>query len=176
MFSALATFISSLSPIQRVTIAIGILGALAAVVAAILAWIPLWQQRRKQRLLQRRFGAEFFDAGAIARSTRYYIPPFCVNVDPTEEAEIRLVFPVKEPLFEAIDRFLTEEPSYRHCLLLADSGMGKSSFVLNYYARNQRRPQRRRHRLVVVPLEIPKDLEHINAIENPQDTALIHDA
>src|SRR5215510_7857773 len=42
------------------------------------------------------------------------------------------------------------------------------SFVLNYYVRNRRRPKRKRHRLVVVPLNDPKADEHIAGIENPQ--------
>jgi uncharacterized protein YjbI with pentapeptide repeats len=81
-----------------------------------------------------------------------------------------------ESLFEVVDKFLMAYSPHRHLLLLADSGMGKSSFVLNYYVRNCHRPKRKRHQLVVVPLNAPKADEHIADIENPQDAMLFLDA
>ncbi|NUO81410.1 hypothetical protein HUU05_15135, partial [candidate division KSB1 bacterium] len=126
---------------------LGILGAIASIVSAILAWLalwPIWQQRRTQRVLERSFGSELYGPETIERSTRFYIPPNCSSVDPAQEAEIRRVEVTEEKLFEKVDKHLAKDNPHRHLLLLADSGMGKSSFVLNYYARNQRLPERKR--------------------------------
>jgi DNA replicative helicase MCM subunit Mcm2 (Cdc46/Mcm family) len=60
---------------------------------------------------------------------------------------MRQVITTQEDLFAAVDKHLADDSLYRHILLLADSGMGKSSFVLNYYARNQELPTRKRQRL-----------------------------
>ncbi len=110
------------------------IGALAAVAAAWFAYLPYHQQRRTQRVLEKSFGSELYTPEVIANSTRYYVPPNCSSVDPGQEAEIRQVKVTKQKLFEMVDEHLAEESANRHLLLLADSGMGKSSFVLNYYA------------------------------------------
>ncbi|MCK6559441.1 DUF1566 domain-containing protein [candidate division KSB1 bacterium] len=154
---------------------IGILGALASVVTAIFGY-PVWKQWRTQRLLEKSFGAELYDRGTIERSTHYYIRPNCSSIDPAQEAEIRQVVVTKEGLFEKIDEYLSVEPHSRHLLLLADSGMGKSSFVLNYYADNQDRAKRSRHRLAVIPLGIPNVNEVIAKIDNKRDTVIFLDA
>ena len=82
----------------------------------------------------------------------------------------------EERLFEVLDRFLSKDTSYRHMFLLADSGMGKSSCMLNYYVRNQRRLGKRRHRLVVVPLGIPDADAHIEKIPHKPQTVVFLDA
>jgi len=134
------------------------------------------QQRRTQKLLEKSFGSELYGPETIERSTRYYIPPNCSSVDPAQEAEIRRVMPTEEKLFEKIDKYLTRDESGRHLLLLADSGMGKSSFVLNCYARNQQRRKSRRQRLAVVPLGIPDADDYIAKIDDQPHTVIFLDA
>ncbi len=150
---------------------------LAVVVTLLSPFITLaveeWLRRRKQWLLERDFGEQLYDTETIKRATRYYVPPDCSSIDPAQEAEIRRILPTQEKLFEKIDKYLSKDESGRHLLLLADSGMGKSSFVLNYYARNQRR---KRQRLAVVPLGIANADEHIAKIEKQRDTVIFLDA
>lgn len=153
-----------------------LVGLAIAIISAYFTYLPIMQQRRAQRLLEREFGAEFYDAATIERSTRYYVRPDCSSVDPAHESEIRHTLAAREPLFSAIDRYLDSESPHRHILLLADSGMGKSSFVLNYYVYNQQKPRRNRHRLAIVPLGIPDALEAIGRIEQKKDTVLFLDA
>jgi hypothetical protein len=165
---------------EIIIVVIGTLAAVASAVFDFFGFRSYRQQRRTQRLLQRlqeeSFGSDLYGPEIIARSTRYYIPPNCSSVDPAQEAEIRQVVTTEEKLFEAVDKHLAKNNPHRHLLLLADSGMGKSSFVLNYYARNQRLPKRQRQRLAVVPLGIPDADEYIARISEPQNTVIFLDA
>lgn len=159
-----------------VNVTAAVVAAVAAIVALPLALWPIYQQRRTQSVLEESFGADFYDPQTIRDATRYYVRPKCSSVDPTNEADMRLVVVAEEDLFSFIDKYLSHESPHRHLLLLADSGMGKSAFVLNYYARNRKLPPKRRRRLAVVPLGIPDALAAIEKIENKRETALFLDA
>jgi len=153
-------------------------GAFAGAVSAVLAWRAFVQLRdqRTQKLLEKSFGSELFGPEVIDRSTRYYIPPNCSSVDPAQEVEMRQVISTEEELFDAVDKHLAKGNPHRHLLLLADSGMGKTAFALNYYARNQRLPHRYRQRLAVVPLGIPDADEYIAKVNYQQNTVIFLDA
>ena len=156
-----------------------VVGALAAVAAAVIAWVALAPQRearRKQRQLEDEFGSGLYDAATIERSTRYYVEPDCTSVDPAVEAEMRNLMSVRESLMLAMDRVLETDSDRRFFLILADSGMGKTSFVLNYYARNQARKRNKRHRIAIVPLGVPGADERIKKLEEPRKTTLFLDA
>lgn len=155
---------------------VGVIGAVSGVTAIVLAYWPLHQQRRAQRLLAEEFGADFYDSSQIENAAQYYVRPDCSSVDPAQEVEMRHVIATKEDLFDAIDRYVVNNSVHRHILLLADSGMGKSSFVLSYYARNRRLRKRKRLRLAVIPLGRPDALAEIARIENQKNTILFLDA
>jgi Protein of unknown function (DUF1566) len=164
---------TSLWTIGNVT---GALGVAAAVIALAPAYWDMYQQRRTQRLLERDFGADFYQPSEIERAIRYYVQPDCSSVDPAQEVELRQVIATKENLFDAIDRYVIHDSARRHIMLLADSGMGKTSFMLNYYARNQRLPRRKRQRLAVIPLGHPDAMAEIAKINNQRNTVLFLDA
>gem|GEM_PF-2289439 len=161
---------------EAVLLVIGTLAAIASAVFDFFGFRSYWQQRRTQRVLEKSFGSELYGPETIERSTRYYIPPNCSSVDPAQEAEMRQVVATEEKLFAAVDKHLAKDNPHRHLLLLADSGMGKTSFVLNYYARNQRLPKRKQQRLAVVPLGIPDADDYIARISDPQNTVIFLDA
>jgi hypothetical protein len=77
-----------------------------------------------------------FDSGTIGRAVQYYVRPMCSTSDPSIEAEpAQALITPRESLFKVLDRFLGQSVDRRkHLLLLADSGMGKTSFLLNYFA------------------------------------------
>ncbi|HET7233696.1 MAG TPA: hypothetical protein VFJ16_27045, partial [Longimicrobium sp.] len=64
----------------------------------------------------------------------------------------------------------------RHMVVLADSGMGKSALLSNYYARNLKRSALRRHKIAIVHLGLPDADERIRQIKKPEATALFLDA
>jgi Protein of unknown function (DUF1566) len=153
-----------------------VLGTATAVIALAPAYWTMYQQRRTRRLLEVKFGADFYQPSEIESAARYYVRPDCSSVDPAQEVELRHVIATKEDLFDAVDRYVMHDSARRHILLLADSGMGKSSFVLSYYARNQRLPRRKRQRLAVIPLGRPDALAEIAKINDQRNTVLFLDA
>lgn len=93
-----------------------------------------WQQRR---LLKDLF--PFYTAQEIQRATEYYVETKCQNVAPSREEELRSSrpFSAKERI---IPFFLKEafKPLKDDCqfyIVLADSGMGKTTFLINLYLR-----------------------------------------
>ncbi len=164
------------APKIYIPVLVALLSAGIALFAAFPGWLQYRKQRRKEKLLEREFGAELYPTQVIQNSTRYYIPPDYTNIDPAHEAKMRQAVPAREPLFDKMDALLRDDVSDRHFLLLADSGMGKSSFVLNYYARNQELPEGKRRRIALVPLGIPNADEHIQKIPQQNKTILFLDA
>ena len=152
-----------------------IIATVVTAIAAVVGLMPFFQQWLREYVLARRFGGELYDKQTIRRATKYYIEPVCTDADPAVEAELRKLHIIQNNLFDAVDRFLDKESPNKHLLLLADSGMGKTSFVLNYYAKNRARIFKRR-RLAVVPLGIPDADKHIDSIKRKNETILFLDA
>lgn len=147
------------------------IAAIAAIASAIYPLITgmiwIWdglQQSRTQRLLEKRVGANLYTSSVLDQATRYYIEPDCSNIDPAREEEVRNVRAPKEKAFAAIDDFFEKQSIYRHMIILADSGMGKTSLLINYFVRNHN--QRNPHKIKLLPIGIP-DLEQL--IEDVQD-------
>jgi hypothetical protein len=133
--------------------AAGVIVAAIGVVVGVL--YPIRSERKNRRILSEKFSRGPYDQATIDSATRYYIRPKCSNVDPAKEEEIRrAVIVAKEDLFAIVDQFLEHDDVRRHLLILADSGTGKTSFVLNYYVHNAHRSKRKRHKLALVPLSL----------------------
>lgn len=156
---------------------VGIIGTLTAIVVVFFTkFLPWWRTRRDRRSLEKRFGAELYLKAVIERSTQYYIDPFCQVLDPAGAEEPRnLAFNPKDNLFKVVNVALHHPTEYRYLILLADSGMGKTSFLLNYYARHLRQ-RRKKFDLALVPLGIPDADARIKEIANKNNTVLFLDA
>jgi len=122
----------------------GALLALGTAVVKIVGWgRPRWREWRDRVTLRQRVGAELYDVEQIRRSTSFYISPDCQSVDPGGGEDFRLVVSAREPLFDTMDRLIDSPGQYKFVIVLADSGMGKTSFFLNYYAHYWRSGKRR---------------------------------
>jgi uncharacterized protein YjbI with pentapeptide repeats len=154
--------------------AVGLVFSFAAFAFALWGWtLRAWLTERR---LVAEFGADLYLPEEIANATRYYVRPDATSVDLAQEMEEGSnVVATREDLFKAVERFIDEESPYRHLLLLADAGMGKSSFVLNYYDHNRRRWWGR-YKLAVIPLGHGKALEKVRQIARPKETILFLDA
>lgn len=98
----------------------------------VLRWISV---RINSRKILSRMRAGIFDRATIERSLKNYIKPHSSSIDPSLEEEPRnSLVVVREPLFSVINKLIDDKSQKKkYILLLADSGMGKTSFFLNYF-------------------------------------------
>jgi hypothetical protein len=134
-------------------------------------------EARNRKILLERLSRGSYDKETIQQSTQNYISPKCSNIDPAQEEEVRLaLMATRESLFAKIDYFIDHGSTKRHLLVLADSGTGKTSFVLNYYAYNLRRRGRKSQNLLLVYLGY-KDADHqLREHKNQNETIVFLDA
>lgn len=99
-----------------------------------------------------------------------YVWPDASSIDPSDEADLRNV-PVQGPLLDAILKATSAERERLHLILLADSGMGKTTFCINFYAKF-----RKTRKVAIVPLGRADAIEIIKAIPSAQETMLFLDA
>jgi hypothetical protein len=134
-------------------------------------------EARNRQILLSRVSQGSYDKETILQSTQFYISPKCSNIDPAQEEEVRqALMATRESLFEKIDYFIDHGTSKRHLLILADSGTGKTSFVLNYYAYSLRRRKRKAPNLFLVYLGFKDADERLRLHENKNETIVFLDA
>jgi len=151
----------------------------ALIVAGIRVFRPIIEKKRERCALIEAFGKGPFDKETIEKSTRYFIPSKCSNIDPAQEMEIRhALTAVSKDMFKVVNEFIFLETPIRYLLILADSGMGKTTFVLNYYAQYVRKNRRNKIKLAVVPLGHKDPDKYIAKVpeQDREDTVIFLDA
>lgn len=136
-----------------------------------------WRERRRKYKLEKKLNAQDYTAHDIERAVTYYIDPACQVVDPSGAEDFRRIYPVRQNLFEVVDDVLNKQTVNKFSLVLGDTGMGKTSFLLNYYARHwQNARQRKRFSISLIPLGAGNAEAKIAAVDNKADTVLFLDA
>ncbi|MEM5440120.1 hypothetical protein [Paraburkholderia diazotrophica] len=117
-----------------------------------------------------------FGDDEIRKAERLYVEPDCAQTDPANESDLLRVAAVRQPILSAVDNFFEAADGHRYLIVLADSGMGKTTFCLNYFLRKQRSKQANDRKVAVVPLGRSDALSLISKISEPRDTVLLLDA
>ena len=94
-------------------------GAISGAVIAALTFVlvqvwPRIQTRLDRRSLQKRIGAQSYTPDGIERSLRYFIAPMCQDIDPSGGEEPRMVYGVKQKLYDALNDALANPTSYKY--------------------------------------------------------------
>ncbi len=136
---------------------------------------------RKQRLLKRDL-FPFYTALEVKRATQYYVETKCQNVAPSKEEELQYDdgTVVKKNIlpFFLKKAFHPKKDDCQFYLVLADSGMGKTTFLINLYLRYINQFRQPDYQIKLFPLgfpEIDKEIEKIPDDEKRQ-TILLLDA
>jgi hypothetical protein len=110
------------------------LGILSYVWSLVVRLWRFYQQRKLNRDLH-----PFYTLAEIERATQYYIETTCQNIPPSKEDEPRRThaFAVKQKVipFFLKKALKSEKEEYQFYIVLADSGMGKTTFLINLYLR-----------------------------------------
>lgn len=115
--------------------------------------------------LRRELASTIFDDDALKEAVRFYVPPRCTKSDPAHDSEPFAAATAESGcIFQVVNRLLAEGHT-RHILVLADSGMGKTSFLLNFFFRNYSRVFRRPRNLLLVSLARPGAEEIIKSLD-----------
>lgn len=158
----------------------GFVLTLASLIAAIAglyyARIPIKKALAIEREQNARFGYDYIDRDEARVSLQYYVEPDCSSVDPSGEDDLRALIPSRQPAYRFLEEALRPASKYRHLLVLAESGMGKTSLLLNVLSRNASLPRRKRQRMLFVPLGRPNVLQQIEKAELKSETTLLLDA
>jgi hypothetical protein len=164
---------------ETLKIVTGVVGGAATALATVFKLWPKvskwWIKRRERMLLTKRLGAEVYTPEEILRATENYIEPDCQNIDPAGGEEFRLQRVVRESAFKQLDDLLFGQAENRHTIILADSGMGKTSLLLNYYARYARKGKGP-YQIAIVPLGHHRADDLIDNIKDKPNTVLCLDA
>jgi hypothetical protein len=120
----------------------------------------------------------YFSRNEILRAIGNYIPTQCQNVDPavaSEPARVHAFAPREKLIPFFIKKVFKEKKEEKYYLVLADSGMGKTTFMINLFLKYMRK-RFKRCEMVLLPLGDPKSNEKIDKIENKPETILLLDA
>lgn len=119
---------------------------------------------------------QFYTPEEIEKASHCYVQPDCQLTDPGYFPERRHSASERVNLFDVIDQFLKNPQYYKYVLLLGDTGTGKTSFVLNFFARHLSLMRQQRYRVKVIPLGTKNVDKAIEKLHLKSKTVLFLDA
>ncbi|RMG31951.1 MAG: hypothetical protein D6730_00635, partial [Bacteroidetes bacterium] len=156
---------------------LGIAGSLSTTLLKLARqWIQLMRQRRLKRDLH-----PYFSFNDIKKATQHYVPTYFQSNTPSEHSELIQAFKLTArqqlmPFFlkKAFKRDMDE---HRFYIILAGSGMGKTTFMINLYMYYLQRLSfnRQMYHIKLLPLGYPEILQRIAAIPEKEHTILLLD-
>lgn len=147
---------------------------IAGGVFATFRWIiPWFMQRRKESRLSRCLHP-FYTASEIKSHTKYFIPTQCQSKSPTEGSEINRDTEPREPLIPYFLRIFEKDKDDYVFMVLADSGMGKTTFMINLYDTYRRRLAKKyKIRLFPFNAGVDEEIEKISEEERKETILLL---
>lgn len=123
-------------------------------------------------LMQRSYLKDFFSGGlyakpVILKAIKHYVPPWY-------QISAGRYSGTQKSLTQFVTRFAEQNSTSRHMLILADPGMGKTTFALNFYlaSRNSRKKQ---FSVLLIPLGIKDADSRIRRAPDKKNTVLFLD-
>lgn len=111
----------------------------------------------------------------VKQAMKYYVPTRGQNIDPCTEEEYstRHSF-VSIELVKLFIRNIFKSSEMQYFIVLADSGMGKTTFLLKLFFEYYKKIFKK-YDIVFVPLSLSSSLERVRSIENKSTTILLLD-
>jgi len=123
-----------------------------AVVGVYYARASIRKSNKLEELQQVRFGFTYIDRDECGLALQHYIEPDCSSVDPSCEDDLRALIPSRQAVRDFFEGVLNPQSKYKHIIVLAETGMGKTSLLYNLLWQNYKlRPSKRRQILYISP-------------------------
>lgn len=124
----------------------------------------------------------YFTYQEVYKYTRFYIPQYFQNITPSEGEELGRIHAAAAksklmPMF--INKGLLHESPVKYFMILSDTGMGKTAFMINLFRKYKQSKKRLKHTdydIKFIPLGSQDALQKIKEIEQKRDTILLLDA
>ena len=128
-------------------------------------------QKRKKDL------RPFYTAKEIKDATQYYIPTHFQNIQPTTESINSTTSVARQELIPFFVRAFEKDDDQRFYIILGDSGMGKTTFLLNLYFKYAYK-RSSKYEIKIYPLNNKNTLSSIEQVPDDKkiDTILLLDA
>ncbi|MDX1906389.1 MAG: formylglycine-generating enzyme family protein [Bacteroidia bacterium] len=145
----------------------------------------IWKEKRekKQSLTQLKDLHPYFSEAEVERARKYYVETQGQNVPPSRDQEPGRpnAFTNRSPLIPQFlnEAFANKDEDHRFYLVLADSGMGKTTFMINLYLRYLEHTQGKAHQIRLYPLGYPDVQQEVRKLVEEgkdRDTILLLDA
>lgn len=166
--------LADLSLVARAVAALFVLSS--AIIGVLTAWKKYKTWKKRKILVENEYAGKFlsqFNKKEIEAHISGYVVPKCAPSDPTHKDGEEHLADIRENIFEYMDKNIQlVERSYH--LLLADTGMGKTMFCLNYFAHASKKfPDQN---FCLVSLSSDSSERVISNVANKSETILIADA
>lgn len=132
--------------------------------------------RKKRKIAEDESASSFvgqFNDDEIKDAVAGYIVPHCSPSDPANREGEEFLADTRESIFSFFDRNV-ESAKRSYNLLLSDTGMGKTSFCINYFVHLKNKYPHMG--TCLISLSSPDSLTHLDKIKNKSQSILIADA
>lgn len=109
-----------------------------------------------------------YSESTVMEAIKYYIPQ---KYQKTSSKHTN----TQKDLTQFVTQFIERKTSTRNLLLLAAPGMGKTTFALNFYLHTRNRRTRKRHSILLVPLNLKDADQMIKTAPDKKKTVLFLD-
>jgi hypothetical protein len=170
--------------INEFTFYILLFTALLGLINFIKRLIKIFYIGRYEKKLNKDLEYSSFSRNDVELATRYYIPTKYQNVSPSEDEEPGSKY-IASAKNELIPLFLKKIFHYgggdnKYYLILADAGMGKTTFMINLYLSYKSKKKKLwnppKKNILLYSLGDIRTLQRVKEIENKVDTILLLDA
>jgi hypothetical protein len=187
MPSELADVLKQLGLPPTITLIVSIAIIVIIAIAGIIKWIHWLVSRNNQWLLNENLNP-YYSETDVKRATQYYIPTQYQNISPSadEEPGRTHIASAKNPLIPMFLKrvFENDHTDTKYYLILADTGMGKTTFLINLFLSYVSKPWKNlfgnfeHQKIKLLPLGSPdiwQDIENVSD-KDKLNTILLLDA
>ncbi len=170
LFTKESAFLANLSAIA--TILVVLFSCVIGIHKVVASLIMCLTNRRLNEYL-----SQFLTPLDIRQAIAHYIPTRGQNIDPSthDEPQLARAIATTTLLLPRFRHYLNKDDELKYFMILADTGMGKTTFMINLF-RSLLKPLSKRENIQLIPMGHPDAMDAIRMMEDKAHTILLIDA